>query len=125
MIFEFYWTWHEDYSPILFEGPEKTREEFIADCKKAMAECFDEYMDQIENYRWASLPQWIEKAAIKLEDYGYKIFKPIAFGYFGLFLPKEKEDAFFDEDEDALPEFTEQIVRMKKHNTKVEENLWD
>ncbi len=123
MIFEFYWTWHEDYSPILLEGPEKTKKEFEDDCKKAMAECFDEYMGQTENYRWASLPQWIEKAAVKLEDYGYKIFKPVAFGYFGLYLPKE-EDSCFDEDEDALPEFTEQIAKMKKHNTKVEKNLW-
>lgn len=122
MIFEFCWTWHEDYCPILFEGPEKTREEFIADCKKAMAECFDEYLEQIDNHRWASLPDWIEIAAVKLEDYGYKIFKPITFGYFGLYLPKEEND-YHEKEEDALPEFTKQIAEMKKHNTKVEKNL--
>ncbi len=123
MIFEFYWTWHEDYSPILLEGPDKTREEFIADCKKAMAESFDGYIEQIDNDRWASLPDWIEIAAVKLEDYGYKIFKPIAFGYFGLYLPKEEDDEYYNKEEDALPEFTKQITKMKKHNTEVEKDL--
>ena len=76
MIFEFSWSWHEDYCPILLEGPEKTKEEFEVDCKKAMSESFDEYMKKEKS--WASLPRWIEIASIKLEDYGYKIFKPIS-----------------------------------------------
>lgn len=128
MIFEFSWSWYEDYCPILLEGPEKTPAEFEADCKKAMAESFDKYMEDPEQKdRWAQLPGWVEVAAVKLEDYGYKIFRPIKFGCFGLYIPKDdryEDKDYHDEDEDALPEFTEQIAKMKKHNTKVEKNLW-
>ena len=127
MIFEFSWSWYEDYCPILLEGPEKTQPEFEADCKKAMAESFDTYMeDPDQEGRWVQLPYWVEYAAKKLEDYGYKIFKPIEFGCFGLYIPKDDrygDKDYHDEDEDQFPEFTEQIARMKKHNNALDQDL--
>ena len=124
MIFEFCWSWYEDYCPILLEGPEKTKEEFEVDCKKAMAESFDEYMVQEDS--WAQLPTWVEFASIKLEDYGYKIFRPISFGCFGLYIPKDDkygDNDYHDEDEDQFPEFIEQIQKMKDHNNILDKKL--
>jgi len=124
MIFEFSWSWYEDYCPILLEGPEKTKEEFEADCLKAMEEVFDAYMEEEDS--WAQLPRWVEVATEKLEDYGYKIFKPIHFGCFGLYIPKDSrydKEPYHDEDEDQFPQFVEQIARMKKHNNILDEKL--
>lgn len=120
MIFEFYWVWYEDYNPILLEGPDKTEEEFKDDCIKAMEETFDDYMEQERG--WASLPNWIEKASRKLEDYGYKIFSPVKWGYFGLFLPKE-EDLEDDKDYEDIEELSEQIKKMRKHNSDFEKKM--
>lgn len=121
MVFEFYWTWYEDYSPILLEGPEKTEDEFAEDCKKAMKECFNDYLKKTATDEvWASLPDWIEFASHKLETYGYRIFRPVKFGYFGLYLPKEDDD--FKEEND-MPEFNEEIKKMKKYNSEFDKNM--
>ena len=129
MIFEFSWSWYEDYCPILLEGPEKIKEEFEADCKKAMAEVFDKYMEQMKKEdSWAQLPRWVEVASVKLEDYGYKIFKPVRFGCFGLYIPKNdrySDKNYHDEDEDQFPEFKEQIKKMKKHNNEMDEERYE
>ncbi len=129
MIFEFSWSWYEDYCPILLEGPEKTPAEFEADCKKAMAESFDDYMKEAKlQDTWAQLPNWVEVATIKLEDYGYKIFDPIKFGCFGLYIPKDDrygDKDYHDEDEDQFPEFAKQISKMKEHNNALDAELYE
>jgi len=127
MIFEFSWSWYEDYCPVLLEGPEKTQPKFEADCKKAMAESFDTFMEEAKKRdMWAQLPRWAEVAAKKLEDYGYKIIKPISFDCFGLYIPKDDryDRDYHDKDEDQFPEFTEHIGKMKKHNNALDERLY-
>lgn len=116
MIFEFYWSWYEDYSPIILEGPEKTEEEFKNDCKRAMIESFDSYMSNIDG--WASMSDWVPVASLKLEEYGYKILKPVHFGYFGFYLPKDKDIDNFNSTEvsEEMGYLKEQIERMIKHN---------
>lgn len=117
MIFEFNWTSYEEYNPYLFEGKEKTLEEWKSDCQKAMTECFDEYMSSLEHFNWAMLPYWIEFALDKLETYGYKRFKPITFGYQGGFIPKEDD---LKDEYKQMPELAEQIKCMQKYNTILE-----
>jgi hypothetical protein len=129
MIFEFYWTWYEDYRPYILEGPKKTQEEFEADCKKAMKECFADYISNVGD-TWAGLPDWIEVAVKKMEDYGYEISTITKFGYFGLYLPKT--DRYCDENnklsrieyEKEYPEFQEEIKRIMKHNDAIDEELY-
>ena len=129
MIFEFYWSWYEDYTPYILEGPEKTKEEFETDCKKAMKESFEEYISSVDD-RWAGLPDWMEKAVEKMTDYGYKKVKPLSFGYFGLYLPKT--DVYCDENnkirrieyEESYPEFLDEINRMIKHNDAFDKELY-
>ena len=123
MIFEFSWSWYEDYRPTILEGPDKTQEEFEEDCKKAMKECFNSFMKtQEKEDMWAGLSDWVEFAAKKLEDYGYKIVKPICVNYWGLYLPKHYDKG--DEDsEKQFPELQKEIAKMKDHNEKVENGL--
>ena len=91
-VYELYWSWYEDYSPRLFSCKEdKTEKQFKADCIKAMKACFDAYMKSID-CGWAMLPDWIEFAEPTLCSYGYVRIKPIAFGFFGGFLPKDDYD---------------------------------
>ena len=133
MIFEFYWSWYEDYSPTLFEGEDKTQEEWEKDCKKALADSFDEYMEKESG--WAQLPTWIKCACTKLEEYGYKLVSPVKYGLFGLYIPQEDRnevdddgigtgEIYHDDDEDQLPEFKEHIKRMKKYNSDFDKELY-
>jgi hypothetical protein len=121
MIFEFNWTWYEDYTPYLFEHSNKTKDEFADDCRKAMKECFDNYMEEMQkqSFRWAQVPYWMEMACKKLEEYGYKPIRPVVFGYFGGYLIKDDYDT--KEDENLLKDFPEQVEKMKQHNIKVDE----
>ena len=125
MIFEFSWSWFEDYRPYILEGPTKSQKEFEDACKKAMKESFDEYMNSI-NDMWAGLPDWIEFAVNKMEEYGYKKAEIIKFGYFGLYLPKT--DIYCNDNnkinrieyEKEYPEFLDEINRMIEHNDVIE-----
>ena len=121
MIFDFYWSWYEDYQPHLLEGEDKTREEFEADCIRALTETFDNYILNVGD-TWAGLPDWIDMAAVKMIDYGYKTVKPMCFGKFGLYLPRTEME--IDEEENDLAEFSEQIKAMKKHNDALDEELY-
>ena len=69
--------------PHLFENKTKTRDEFKADCIKAMIECFDAYM--LKEDGWASVPDWVELACETLAKYGYKPVNPTQFNLFGGF----------------------------------------
>ena len=117
MLFELSWSWYEDYCPYIFEGEEKTKEEFSQDCDKAMIESFESYME--DEPCVASLGEWVEEALAQLEKYGYKRIKQVKYGYFGLFLPREG-DKDSDEEKD-LPQFSKQIKKMKQYNDKVYE----
>ena len=56
MIFEFYWSWYEDYEFYLFEHNSKTKKEFEQDCKQIMMDCFDNYMNSLDDeFEWAGL----------------------------------------------------------------------
>ena len=110
MIFEFYWSWHEDYCPYLFEHTDKTEEEFNSDCIRAMTECFDKYMQEHDDW-WASISDWVEYACTKLQDYGYTRVKPIRFGLFGGYIVSKE-----DKEEESLSCFSKQIDIMTKYN---------
>ncbi len=111
MIFEFSWSWYEDYSPHLFESNDKTKAEFEADCKKAMVECFDDYMSD-DNKGWAAVPDWIDRACDKLEEFGYDRIKPTHFGLFGGYIVDEN-----DITDDEFKDFPEQMKKMSDYNT--------
>ena len=107
MIFEFSWSDYDCYHPYIFEGEERSREEFEADCNKALKESFDKYMSNVEN-TWAGLDRWMEYSIVKMEGYGYTLIKPMAFGYSGLALPKS--DRYFSENDDiGMKEYQEQF----------------
>lgn len=70
-VFELSWTDYEDYRPHLFIGPvTKTEKDWEEDCKRALRECGEEYIDQENGWIGANL--WIEFALKKLGEYGYK-----------------------------------------------------
>lgn len=121
MIFEFYWSWYEDYEPHLLEGEERTQAEFEIDCNRALKDSFDSYIANVGD-SWAGLPGWIADAASKMADYGYTDVKPMRFGKFGLYLPKTREQ--IDEEEYELQEFSEQIKKIKKHNDNFDAKLY-
>ena len=120
MIFNFYWSWYEDNYSHILESEDKTQEEFEEDCNRALKESFDKYISEVGD-TWAGLPDWIEYSIKKLEEDGYKAIEPVKFGYFGLYLPKEE----FTNDDEEIPRFSKQIEKMKKHNTKIEIELYD
>ena len=117
MIFELSWSWYEEYRPILFEGPDKTEDEWKYDCLAALRACFDEYMTSPQG--WASLPDWIEVAAVKLAEYGYRQFKPVKCGFWGCYLPKDRDD-----DAAEQPELAEQIEKMRQYNLAYDKEVY-
>jgi hypothetical protein len=121
MIFNFSWSDYDCYEPHIFEGEEKTSEEFKKDCDKALKESFDEFMSNTDN-RWASLSLWMKYALVKMEDYGYKKVKPMEFGHWGLEIPKndryspENNEIDNKEYQEQFPEFLDEIKKMIIHN---------
>lgn len=121
MIFNFSWADYDCYTPYIFEGEEKTYEEFKADCNKSLKASFDEFISNAGN-RWASLSRWMEFAIVKMKDYGYTFVKPIEFGYCGLEIPQHDKyctDENVDvlkEYREAFPEFLDEIARMIVYN---------
>lgn len=85
-LYEFYWSWHEDYSPILLLHPdEKTDEEFKYDCVEILRKYGDEYLEQEKS--WASAPDWIVYVSKKMGELGYVPAKKTAtFGHFGSYI---------------------------------------
>ena len=81
MIFELYYSWYEDYVPLLFEHTSKTHKEWERDCKKALKECGKDYIEQEDS--WISPSQWMSFACETLELYEYKRIQPVKFGYQG------------------------------------------
>jgi len=129
MIFEFSWSDYEEYKPYILEGKERSREEFEKDCNKALKESFEEYLSNVE-FMWAGLPDWMEYAVIKMEDYGYKIIKPMQFGYCGLCIPKtdkysKHNDGIRDKEyQEEFPEFLDEIKRMIQYNDIFDKELY-
>jgi len=129
MIFEFSWSDYETYIPYILEGEEKTREEFEADCNKALKESFDEYMSNVGGC-WASLDGWTSYAVRKIQEYGYTLIKPMSFGYSGLALPKHdrytpsNDELDKKEYEEQFPEFLNEIAKMIVHNDALDKVLY-
>ncbi len=129
MIFEFSWSDYDCYHPYIFEGEERSREEFEADCNKALKESFDKYMSNVEN-TWAGLDRWMEYSIVKMEGYGYTLIKPMAFGYSGLALPKsdryfsENDDIGMKEYQEQFPEFLDEIRQMIEKNDALDKELY-
>lgn len=117
-IFEFYWSDYDEHCPYLFEHINKTKEEFEADCKRAMIESFNGYMEQ--EHGWAGVSDWVKYSCKKLEEYGYKKVCPITFGFFGGYIVKEIDQI---EDENLMV-FPEQLEQMEKHNTIFDKELY-
>ena len=109
MIFEFNWNWFEDYCPNLFEHPDKTAEEFEVDCKKALRECFDEYMKDQD--AWVGVNDWVEFACGTLKSYGYIPVVTVSYGLFGGYIVDKHS-----KDSKLLRDFPEEIQKMVKHN---------
>lgn len=129
MIFEFFWADYEAYSPYIFEGEEKTYEEFKSDCNKALKESFDEYLSNV-NDSWASLSRWMDYAIVQMEDYGYAFVKPMSFGYFGLEIPMHdryspSNDVLSTKEyQEDFPEFLDEIEKMIAHNDAFDKVLY-
>ncbi len=115
MIYEFYWSWYEEYTPWLFEHDSKTQEEFEDDCKKIMLESFDEYMTSRGEYDWAGVSDWMEFSLDRFANYGYAKVKPIAWGLFGGFIVKDENN------KEVLKDFPKEIFnKMVKWNKSLE-----
>jgi len=129
MIFEFYWADYEAYDPYIFEGEERTYEEFKSDCNRSLKESFDKYLLNA-NDSWASLSRWMEYAIVQMEDYGYRRIIPLKFGYCGLEIPKHDRYSFrndalsMKEYQEDFPEFLEEIEKMITHNDALDEVLY-
>jgi len=130
MIFDFCWFDYEMSQSHLLEHFNKTPEEFKADCKKALAESFEQYMEYIkrEGHRWAGIDAWIDFSIDKMKKYGYKHIRPPQWGYFGgmivrdEFIPEESEES--EEFKTSYTkDFPEQIKIMIKHNNELEKEF--
>ena len=89
-VFNFLWHDYEEQDNHLFSHPNKTEEEFRGDCKKALIEVGDTYMDNEES--WITLFDWISLASVKMEEYGYTIIKPITFSLWGNYIIEAGQD---------------------------------
>jgi hypothetical protein len=89
MLFNFTWTWYEDYWSTLFEHPTKTRREFRKDCIRALREVGNKYID--EEQGWISANGWMESTVSKLLEYGYVIPQQAGFMFFGGYILDDKE----------------------------------
>lgn len=81
MIYRVEWIDYDTRADYLFEHDSKTEEQFKADCIKAIREVGEKYLN--EEKGWVSAPNWIEAAAKKMADYGYKPIDPITWYHFG------------------------------------------
>lgn len=81
MIYKMEWNDYDSAIDYLFEHDDKTEEQFKADCIKAIRAVGEKYLSD-EN-GWISAPDWIEIAAKKMIDYGYRPVNPITWSHFG------------------------------------------
>ena len=125
-IYEFYWSWYEDYQPTLFSSlEEKSIEQWQEDCKKALREVGEKYLKEEDG--WASAPHWIKKAGEVLVKYGYKEVSPISFGHFGSYIINhEEDDNYHDEEGGRWKELVGEDLYNKavEHNRKLDSTLW-
>jgi hypothetical protein len=92
-VFNFLWHDYEEQDNHLFSHPDKTEEQFREDCKRALIEVGDSYMDnQVES--WVTLFDWVSIASKKLEEYGYTKINPITFSLWGNYIIEEDRDEF-------------------------------
>jgi hypothetical protein len=89
-VFNFLWHDYEEQDNHLFFHPNKTEEQFREDCKKALVEVGDSYMDKEES--WITLFDWISLACIKMEEYGYTRITPIVFSLWGNYIIEADRD---------------------------------
>ena len=75
---------YEEKDSFLFESKEKTEEDWAIDCKKAIKEVGESYLQkQKADEMWVCSSDWIEMASEKLKEYGYQSVKPASWGYWG------------------------------------------
>lgn len=117
MIFEFSWSWYEDYSPFIFEGPEKTEEEWKQDCIQALKDVGETVL---KDDSWAGASGWVESACSALENKGYKRVKPVSFGVFGAYIIEGD-----DEDDKEFGELVGEELYQKaiEHNRLISEEM--
>lgn len=115
-VFNFLWKDYEEQNSHLFSHPDKTEEQFREDCKKALIEVGDNYMDQEEG--WVTLYEWISFASKKMEEYGYISIYPITFSLWGNYIVEEDDEA------SKLKEVVGDrlVQRAIKRNKEIEEN---
>lgn len=119
-VFEFAWTWYEDYYPYLFGGDDSiTPEQWGEDCKRALKAVGEEYLRSEEC--WASMDRWVEKAAEKLTEYGYTRIKPERFSIWGGFIIEKKDAELI---EHIGNELFEEAVKFNTHKERKMESKY-
>lgn len=123
-VYEFYWSWYEEFCPLLFSNKEdKTEIEWELDCKRAIKECGEEYLKQEKS--WAGANNWIEFSTHKLIEYGYERVVPITFGHFGSYIIEHYDD--IDDDDIKWKEIIgdELFRKTIEHNKELNERLYN
>ncbi len=122
MIFNFYWSWYEDFDSNLLEHPDKTPKEFEKDCMKALVDSFDQYFEITKKEsHWASMQDWIEFSIKNMKEYGYKVIKPVAFGFFGGMIVDKKIKNI---EKKLYKNFPKQMKIMSKYNKVLDGELY-
>lgn len=82
MIYEMNWSDCDSYLFFLLENDiNKTEEQFKEDCIRAIRDVGKKYLD--EECGWISAMGWINTAAEKMKDYGYRPVDTITWGHSG------------------------------------------
>ncbi|MFW6009051.1 MAG: hypothetical protein ACOCP8_07300 [archaeon] len=126
-LYNFKWySFEEDNHNLLIHDKKKTEEEFAEDCRKAMRDSFDKYMEQEKV--WANIKDWTNFACKELEKQGYQRIDPTTFSYFGGSIVSDDiidVDALMAAQAEIgckwIKDYPEQIKRMIRHNKKIED----
>jgi len=110
-VFNFLWHDYEEQDNHLFFHPDKTEESFKEDCKKALIEVGDSYIENEES--WITLFDWISLASKKMEEYGYLPITPIVFSLWGNYIIEADQDE---------AEILEEVVGSRLLNKAIDKN---
>jgi hypothetical protein len=117
-LFEFAWTWYEDYVPYLFYHKKKTHAEFREDMRAMMIKYGPAYIKQERS--WVGAPGWMEFVVGHLSEIGYERVVPESYNIRGAYIIEGRKD---NDDFDKV--VGEELMTLAcAHNRKIRRNMY-
>ena len=126
IIYEFFWSWYEDYVPhLLLHKENKTKQEFEKDCINALKIVGKEYIEKETS--WVGAHRWIKNAVEYMyKNMGYEKPNIINFGHFGSYIIEHNTENKLKEDDTEWKKLVgkDLFKKASEKNKKIDKELY-